>query len=419
MAAPTIAPILERTFKSSSLEAPTFAPVMQSQTKGPTFNFPVSSTWYSFTTPEGTVPTMNAATKTPDAGAGATTEVPGSSYPSDTATFSPTMDATLSPTFTGEYTWWTPPVASPTLAAQTASPKLGYPTLSPTSMTLNTDGLPDLENSSLSPTSMNFGTGGQPTFDYPTMTPTSTAIVNGGQPDLENSSLSPTTITLGTGGQPSFGYPSLSPMPNTTGNSKPSGANVFSEEPTISSDFSIDNEGLLTTTPSIATNSSGVYNGTTVPVCGSKAGSFFLPKENNRTDRYELDVFTFTYELETYPRTEVDDVLPALEIALVDSVLDSLFPSECQATVVNSKRLLQSDNANIVGITADPADEATGCEFIIDFLLFFSCAFYRNCLSLLCYFPNCSLVRGNSKSQGECLRTHFWKDFYFLHRWRH
>ena len=70
-------------------------------------------------------------------------------------------------------------------------------------------------------------------------------------------------------------------------------------------------------------------------------------------------MFTFAYELETFPRVSAEDVLPSLEVAFIDSLLSMLFPSQCGGE--SSRRFLASNN--VVGISAEPADDATGGTF--------------------------------------------------------
>ena len=102
----------------------------------------------------------------------------------------------------------------------------------------------------------------------------------------------------------------------------------------------------------IGTNTTGTNE---TELCSSTSGAFFLSGEGNNIEPFELDVFTFTYELETFPRVTADDVLASLEVAFVDSLLAMLFPSQCRES---SMRFLVSDN--VVGISSEPADDATG-----------------------------------------------------------
>ena len=86
-------------------------------------------------------------------------------------------------------------------------------------------------------------------------------------------------------------------------------------------------------------------------------------------------ILKFRYEVEL--RRDVsdeffsDDVLPSLEIALVDALLEGIFPDACSRgdknltdwTFSNQQRRLESD---IVGVRKDPLDIPTvgGCTYL-------------------------------------------------------
>lgn len=90
-------------------------------------------------------------------------------------------------------------------------------------------------------------------------------------------------------------------------------------------------------------------------------GSFFINKENDGTISsfvYDLDVLSFSYELEALPGTSVEDILPTLERAFVNRMLPMLFPSDCG----NQGIIRRLEEVSIVGVSAVPDDEVTDGE---------------------------------------------------------
>lgn len=80
-------------------------------------------------------------------------------------------------------------------------------------------------------------------------------------------------------------------------------------------------------------------------------------KENGTVTAYPVDILFFTYELETRPKSDLDKILPSLEVSFVNSILSTLFPFECQSSTDRYIRLLQQDN--IVGVSSKPVDQLT------------------------------------------------------------
>jgi hypothetical protein len=87
------------------------------------------------------------------------------------------------------------------------------------------------------------------------------------------------------------------------------------------------------------------------PQCNVDVEGFYGENTVNETP------IEFKYELEYKPESSIDEVLPALERAILDKVLPTLFGGECEMRQL--RRRLQA-----VGASINPSDiEIVGCEF--------------------------------------------------------
>jgi hypothetical protein len=67
----------------------------------------------------------------------------------------------------------------------------------------------------------------------------------------------------------------------------------------------------------------------------------------------------------TSPSTINDDILPLVEKAIVDSILQEVFPDSCGSTAIGKRKLRIQRHLEVTGVSMYPPDYVTTCKYNI------------------------------------------------------
>ena len=90
---------------------------------------------------------------------------------------------------------------------------------------------------------------------------------------------------------------------------------------------------------------------------------------------------SYQYEMEaitgTSPSTINDDILPLVEKAIVDSILQEVFPDSCGSTAIGKRKLRIQRHLEVTGVSMYPPDYITTCKYTITHMsTFFLSSFF-------------------------------------------
>jgi hypothetical protein len=143
------------------------------------------------------------------------------------------------------------------------------------------------------------------------------------------------------------------PLPSTTAPSE----SIATSSPTPQT-TALRTDNPVTSAPTLAPSLVVTFSPSATPIepCISTDGTFGVVSGTVETDV----PISYMYEMETVsgvtPETIDSVILPQLEKAIVDSVLEEVFPDGCVGTEVGKRRLRLKRRLTVTGITMNPSD---------------------------------------------------------------